>query len=139
MKEFKDLPSEVRWVYGIQTFPYIDIETYEKAQEIIGRYPEYFPWEHKYRSVPKEVHDAYWEELNMLNVEYNHHESEMGIQCLINEIRKKTDEPKKELQDMVADWFDEMNKEAAQMAALEDKIKRIWKKHYGIFGLKYRK
>jgi len=42
--------------------PYVGMSQLNRLNEIIAKYPEYFPWETKYRETPKEVHEAFRKE-----------------------------------------------------------------------------
>lgn len=56
----QDTPNEVLWV--LLSPKMVGSDTYEEIERIIAKYPEYFPWETKYNSIPKEVHEAYIKE-----------------------------------------------------------------------------
>lgn len=60
VKETKDIPSEVLWVFALQySCTPVGTSVFEECERIIAKYPEFFPWETKYNSIPQEVHDAY--------------------------------------------------------------------------------
>lgn len=66
-----DIPSDVMWVWGMQLVKYVGYETYQKIQEIIAKYPEYFPEETSYNNnfsrIPQENHDAFEEFIGALS------------------------------------------------------------------------
>ena len=55
----KDIPSEVYEAMCIGSLSIVGMELYNRYQEIVKKYPEHFPWETKYNSIPSEVHEAY--------------------------------------------------------------------------------
>jgi hypothetical protein len=59
----KNIPNEVIevWAYQMSKRP-VGTETYKRLQDIINKYPEHFPQEHIYNSIPNEVHIKYREE-----------------------------------------------------------------------------
>jgi len=60
----EDIPKEVMYVWVAQSHNngMMGSEMYNECKRIIKLYPKYFQWEHKYESLPKEVHEAYLEE-----------------------------------------------------------------------------
>jgi len=60
----QEIPDEVWWaapfvLHGVPCGTTIA----EKCIEIIKKYPQHFPWEAKYYSLPEEVHTAYKKEM----------------------------------------------------------------------------
>ena len=51
--KIKDVPQEVIWVTMLPK--YVGAEVYKEAQRIIEKYPEWFPQEHIYNSIPEAV------------------------------------------------------------------------------------
>lgn len=58
-KNYMSTLKRVQFEYSDGTYKFIEGEELEKVQATIDKYPEYFPWEHKWTSIPKEVHEAY--------------------------------------------------------------------------------
>jgi hypothetical protein len=65
--KINDIPDEVMWCKGMQMSPYVGMDAYDKMIEIMGKYPEYFKWEHTYNGIFSEVHDQYEKELSTFN------------------------------------------------------------------------
>lgn len=136
MIDVEKIPDEVMWVLMVSS-GFVGRSTYDKCQEIISRYPEYFPWEHKYKSIPKEVHEAYLDEVNPLR-----HEPivilEGGLH-LRDQIRKEYISINKTVtQKDFEDMFNEMAKMEQERIEKRKKEKALWDKHYKIYGLEYK-
>jgi len=111
-----------------------------KINEIIQRHPEWFPWEHKYWSIPNSVHEAYlkekWKEIlarpSIINGE--------GLSAYVNKVNQEAGvyeyDKSKSLYDIM-----EKRKREQEMIHEEDerKNKALWDKHYESYGLDYRK
>lgn len=137
-----DMPNDVFWVFALQiSGTSVGLETYNKCVDIVKKYPNWFAWEHKYASIPQEVHDAYWEEINpkfKLSFESNN----KGILEATQEGTISSDEFEKNKQKSVVQLFEELmaseylNKENER----KDRERRqaIWHKHYSKFNLEYK-
>jgi len=143
-----NIPHEVAWVLCVQMgqIP-LGIDSYEKAQEIIEKYPEHFPWEHKYKSIPKEVHDAFEAECypeRGKSIESLFDDLEEGVRLreqVMNQTYVSVD-PMKFTKDDFVRMLDEMEaherKRKEEERAEEIRVKKIWDKHYKRYNLKYR-
>lgn len=62
---FKEIPDEAWWANSLlRSGRPVGTETYDKVIAIFKKYPKYFPCEAKYYSLPDEVHEAYYKEIN---------------------------------------------------------------------------
>lgn len=132
-----DIPLEVLEVglYKSLNRP-VDSETFKRLQATINKYPEYFPWEHKYNSIPKEVHDAYSKE--EVELYYSHYPRSAGdlkegegLVAYINRVQEENkNKPSKYLKEVIE-----------EISAKENKYKKLkkqlWEKYYGKYKLKY--
>ena len=135
----QDIPNEVLWVYYIEKYVhYVGSDTYDKATEIIAKYPEYFPWETKYNSIPKEVHEAYIKE------KYPDRDKPIPVgEGLIAEMKKSK---VKYYNDYLGKSFDELWQDLLNIeqqirvkeAERYKKAKKLWDKHYKKYNLEYR-
>jgi hypothetical protein len=152
MKE-QEIPSEVIYVSSlIQSGQPVGTKTYDFIQNTIKKYPQYFPWETKYASIPQEVHDAYRKEVGGSDAEtledmIKEFESKSGVipsgSGMISQIMNadfseaKTtnlDFTKADLEAFINSIL-ESDKEYAKE---KEREKEIWDKHYKKYGLKYR-
>lgn len=138
-----DIPDEVWWVTVMQMQPYIGMSAYEKMTEIMARYPEYFPWETKYNSIPNDVHEAFrnecwpdafkgWDIPIVCDKGFFAQIKEQGP-VYTGEL------PKGET------FFSLYEKHIANLKKQErdeiienKRLKKIWDKHYSKYGLPYR-
>ena len=135
--KISEIPQEVLSVVAMQQAPFVGSKTYSKIQEIISKYPEYFPWEHAYKKVPTEVHDAYREEERTVYYEVYPRQkvdTECGILAQISKQVKFEDIPTMPFADYVKIQQQIMDKEAE----LETRLKTAWNKHYKKYKLEYR-
>lgn len=60
---FGTMPAEVYevWMRGMAQF--VSLEYYELKAKAVELWPAWFPWEVKYNAIPKEVHEAYADEI----------------------------------------------------------------------------
>ena len=141
MFQYKDIPDEVLWASVIiSTSHGIGVDTYEKIEEIIAKYPEYFPWETKYNSIPKEVHQAYIKE--------KYPDRDKPIVCtsdgegLYSKIKNEPFVYRKYTPEEIVEWFrqlDTITTNARNAAIVQrKKDKKLWDKHYKKYNLEYR-
>lgn len=142
MLQYNDIPSEVSWALVIiQTNQEIGCDTYEEIERIIAKYPEYFPWETKYNSIPKEVHEAYIKE--------KYPDRDKPIVCtsdgegLYSKIKIEPFIYKEYTSDEIMEWFRQLEtivvKERNEAALQRKKDKKLWDKYYKKYNLEYRK
>lgn len=142
-----EIPFEVFHVKSILwTKQPVGMDMYNHCQEVINKYPEHFPWEHKYKKVPQEVHDAYQKEAYPEKEEL---ESIGIINCgegLWSAIQKgqeqyeinKEKNKDKTLEQLFQEWEDADNKRINEERLERKRIKTIWDKHYRKYGLEYK-
>lgn len=123
----------------------VGLGTYNRMKDIENRYPEWFPWETKYKSIPQEVHDAYLDEKYPNRHKPLHWQSEYtGIGILKAMERHQGNRPfkmpetQKEFSDM---WAEIISKEQQMREQEKEKYeveKKLWDKHYRKYKLEYR-
>lgn len=135
MSDFKNVPDDVKEVWFIQTYiKRIGCELYTKCQATIVKYPEYFPWETTYKSIPQEVHEAYLDELYP-----KRHEplncSGKGLFAQIQDLNLT----EVTVGNIFEKWDDYYNNQKEKQILIEKRKEDIWNKYYGKYKLKYRK
>jgi hypothetical protein len=127
----KEIPGEVLevWVFlsfkgGVGSF------IYNKIQDAIKKYPEYFPWEITYKSIPKEVHEAYYKDLWGPDGEM------FGNPRPVKESKPLA--VAKNLLQAFQEVLNRQDQEKKDQAEHRKKVKSIWDKHYKKFNLEYR-
>ena len=144
---YNNTPEEVQKVWVIQMMgSRIGGDLYKEVQDIISRNPKYFPYETAYNKIPKEVHEAYFDEEYQSTIDtfesfFGDEEKIKGqfSDGLLSSLRQ-TSKPtevkslKEILEDLIA-------QDAKNKKIREDKTKRkkeIWDKHYKKYGLEYK-
>lgn len=137
--KFDDLPKDVVEVKALQISKCaIGSTLYKKAMDTIEKYPQYFPWEHNYKSIPKEVHDAFLKEaypekfMKPKYVEFN------GVLSKTEKIKTATFDSGRNLYDILKDIKVTIEKNRIEEIKNDNRIKSIWNKHYKKYGLSYR-
>lgn len=132
MKKFseKDIPQEVKEYMAIVagTGGLMGLKLYRKCKTIEEKYPEWFPWEHKYNSIPQEVHDAYRNEQYSSTPKPNEISKE-AVSFSFND---------KSLLDALNKWQESLINEQRIKAEQLKKDKELWDKHYKKYGLEFR-
>ena len=127
----QNIPDEVLWVLTLPR--YVGSDTYKKAEEIIAKYPEYFPWETKYNSIPKEVHQAYIKE--------KYPDKDEPIVCTggISQMIKDDSFVYKQLtSDEILQYFKDWDKLLESDLEIKREDKKLWDKHYKKYNLEFR-
>ena len=143
----KEVPFDVQWVWMIQKAQIpVGRESFEKATDIINKYPEYFPWEHKYKTIPQDVHDAfeaecYPERGKPIEDVLDELVNGVGINEQLRNQESVGIVPTNFTQKYLEDFFDEMEKaqqkRMEEEKAEENRVRKIWDKHYKKYGLKF--
>lgn len=138
--DYNNIPSEVMWVATIKYSGIrVSIETYNKMNDIIDKYPQYFQWEHKYNSIPSEVHEAFDRECYPQRYEPIVFDSNSeGILAQMNKQQPINMGEGFNLLELFEKYQENLNKEREAEIAKEKRVKAIWKKHYSKYKLKYR-
>lgn len=136
-----DVPHDVWEVLAINVVGQpVGMETWNRCNETIKRYPEYFPWEHAYDKIPKEVHEAYDREAHPERYRPWNFESTHGFSGVIPSLSTAELEP--EPQRTILEMFGLLVKPAREnedrKRAENKKSKALWDKHYSKYGLEYR-
>ncbi len=130
----EQIPSEVQEVWVWKTIGMCGSETMGRINTIIDKYPEYFPWEHTYKSIPQDVHDSYYEE-RFGGIVSNG----KGLWERLNEKPKKSKKNKEiSLTEAIAEMFKSQERQKRREKREYNKKKKLWDKYYKQFGLEYR-
>jgi len=129
------IPTEVQEVMVYNYVKYVGRETMERVRIIIDKYPEWFPWEHKYKSIPQEVHDAYFAE------KYPKPDFKSSTKGIYEQMKEKpvnTNLTIDSLRDMLNKLFDYDRERALIREYEKQKDKELWDKHYSKYNLEYK-
>lgn len=135
--DMNNIPAEV-WVVRLwqRANQPVGLETYNKISAIIDKYPAYFPWEHAYKKIPKEVHEGFKREC--YPELYELLESPVGPgKGIMSEINIYT--PQKFTLETIRKAFKDMEAHRVMQEKREIEINQIWDKHYKKYRLPYRK
>ena len=148
MITFDDVPAEVWEVWAIEqgskAIGGVGLETWNYCNEIIKKYPDWFPWEHKYDQIPQPVHDAYNAEAHppiSFDLKPGYREDFVGMLPMILagvDHSGKLAEPTLTMKEMFKSIFENQRKEEDRKRAEYLERKKIWDKHYSKYGLEYR-
>lgn len=141
MFDINNTPKEVIEVFAhLMLKRPVGEETYKRLQETINKYPEYFPQQHIYNSIPKEVHQKYQEE--KLNLYYSFYppsgagmkegEGLVGYMDRIQEENKN--KPQKSMKEVIVEIFETAPKIKKEY---EKEKRKLWNKHYKKYKLRY--
>tara|TARA_R110000868_G_scaffold14426_4_gene67220 strand:+ start:31335 stop:31772 length:438 start_codon:yes stop_codon:yes gene_type:complete len=120
---------------------YCGEEQYKRINDTIKKYPEYFPWETKYNSISKEVHDKYKLAISQLHDTIYPKAGKVNDMIpgegIFSYIRRQPVEPltEKTIKDAFKYMFVTLPK---QQSLFETEKRRIWNKFYKKYNLKYR-
>jgi len=140
-KEIKvsDIPDEVWHVKAIQFSKQpVGLATLNRVKEVIAKYPEYFTWEHKYESLPKEVHEAFEKEAYPKKLEWIPKEVNCNEGFLAQIEKRVTYNPQSFTAKDLTDFMENIKNEVNLKWEHERKITAIWDKHYKKYGLEFR-
>jgi hypothetical protein len=141
----KGLPEDVKEYFTIMsvTGGTMGIDLYRRCEKIIEDNPEFFPWEHKYKSIPESVHKAYLDEKypergSPLVEEKS--EAFIGLIPTLKEFGNvtkfnTTDTP---LDELLGEVFSLQDRSVEEKKERERANKSLWDKHYAKYGLPYR-
>jgi len=142
----RDIPLEVQWVWAHQkTQTPMGRDAFEQAADIVDRYPEYFPWEHKYKSIPQEVHDAFEAECYPERgkpIEEIFDDLKVGV-GLMEQLKNQpvgvipTKFTQSDFEELFNSLQEAQKKRMEEEKAEEKRVKKIWDKHYKKYGLKF--
>jgi hypothetical protein len=138
------MPYEVAWyaaVWHLATGFGVGSETIKRMGEIEDKYPEWFPWEHKYKSIPKEVHESYELEKSGpdIKIDYSDAPKKGWVDMLESAITVPLEFNLKSFEEMMAEHYKNKEKEHLLKKEQRKKDKALWDKHYKKYGLKFRK
>lgn len=120
-------------------------KTFERVQEIIDKHPKWFPWEHKYKSIPEEVHKAYRKEQLGFDISdlgaWKDKEPSRGLLQMIEESARLVEFTieDKPVQTLLDETWEEVKKVSLMKIENDKKEKALWDKHYKKYNLAWRK
>ena len=146
----KKVPTDVMYVITMQNFGFVGQDTLNRMNEIINKYPEWFPWETIYNNLPDEVHTAYLDEKYPNRHEpitYSLKDSGndlidaigIGLYAQIN--KAKYEEPEqtdKCFAVMMKEFLDMCDNELKEEKKRTAEDKALWDKHYSKYKLEFR-
>lgn len=143
-----DVPADVVWVWSVEAmYTHVGSAMYQKMNDIVAANPMYFPWEHKYESIPDEVHKAFNDEAYPDTFQWieSGKDIEPGVglmQQLINESSKVVPMPAVKndahAEQLWTEFFQREIDRRKQREEREAELERIWNKHYRKYKLEYR-
>lgn len=145
MIDIQNIPDRVREAIAVRIVGQpVGKELYDRTQQTIKDYPEYFPWEAKYNSIPQKVHEAYGRE----KYPFRYHISKFGkdnkpFNKLYHVLKINIDAiPKKELtlqtlKELFSNMFLEQEKERERREQEKERAKELWDKYYQSYDLPY--
>jgi len=148
----KEIPSDIQEYFQIMaiTGGMMGLEMYRRCQEIIDNNPKWFTWEHKYKSIPNEVHEAYKDEIDPdrhlpLFERFKPNGSEEGFNGILHSIMNSSNivninlsKEKFSLVDAMKEMFEQQENERKRILEKEKKDKALWDKHYKKYKLEWR-
>ena len=134
----KDIPSDVLWAWSVKIRGYGGTDTIDKCQAIIEKYPEHFPDEVKYKTIPEQVHKAYrdemypgWDEpIKIVDIGRGD-----GFMSEVEKGAAKGEFTTKSFKQAWEAYGKMLDKEHEE----ERRKERVWLKHYGKYGITYNK
>jgi hypothetical protein len=141
MYDINSVPKEVIEVWGYQMSKQsIGMETYKRLQDTIETYPEYFPQETIYKTIPQEVHDKYYEEKKELRLKF-YPRKESDIQPgegLWDWARRQEAAPIKITNLDIKELAEKISVTAPKIKKqYETEKRKLWNKHYKKYKLRY--
>jgi hypothetical protein len=135
MKNNKEkIPQEVLEHFSVSAVPIrIGAKLYQRLLMIEEKYPQWFPWETKYKSIPQQVHIAYQKEAGL------YRDPNQKIECKSNgltEIVKNITLKALTLEDL--NFHKRIEDKRKEEDRLNKESKKIWDKHYSKFELEFR-
>lgn len=145
------IPDEVEYILYMEALPdrygpwYVSVKEYERILTVKRKYPEHFPWQAKYDSIPDSVHKAYnedrWETsgLNSLNKDLQDgNKKGGGIFESMTTVGADKPEGPTDFRKYFQDYYDMVTQREQEAEDRRKKDEALWDKHYKKYGLKYR-
>lgn len=146
---YDEVPDEVRrlWMWSMNV--YVGMEYIEERKRLVKKYPEWFPWDVKYNSIPEHVHAAYRAEafppmdFSMWNKNLDDDVSAKGLIPTILEYNPQPvsmDSSKSWIKQLENLFVEENRRQKELYNQTEKKFyddKALWDKHYAPYGLEY--
>lgn len=137
------MPAEVQEVMAYSIIGHVGSSTMDRIQDIINRYPEWFPWEHKWKSIPENVHRAYLKESSETA---DRHGKKVKKE---REKLKQKDADRnsglengftlKHIENLFTTMWEQDDLTRKQKNRWRNIDRKIWNKHYKQYNLEYRK
>lgn len=146
---FDKIPDEAQRILLIEAFPerygpwLVSSKEYDRILAVKRKYPHLFPWQAKYDSIPKEVHEAYhkdvldesgWgKDFKIKNVSHG----DGLLKSMVNTGAEKPKEPF-DLRKAFNDLFEMEERREKEAEERRKKDEALWDRHYKKYGLKYK-
>lgn len=138
-KDFTNIPEEVLWVMAITnpftgTF-YCGTELYKKINEVIDKYPKYFPQEYIYKNIPQSVKDDF--ELEKHDLYKKHNPFYLDIkegEGLIGYMNRKDEENKNKPKESLLETLQNVFKKDLEY---NKELRLLHDKHFKKYGYKF--
>lgn len=137
----ENMPTDVAIVMSVQMVGYCGTKMYDQCIKTIEKYPEWFPWETAYSKVPQEVHDSFEKECypNKQTIEEIIAEwKDIPRKSIMEQINENAAEYKMPTKEEILGVFDGYLKRQKEAAIEQERVERIWNKHYKKYKLPYR-
>lgn len=149
-----DMPQEVYWAkfvgvtfIGGEYVQQVGMDQYNKIKEIQNKYPEWFPWETKYDSIPEDIHEAYrreafpwlYEPISIATLPEDEYVPKSIMEW--SESAPVTDTPEFTYETFikaVKETYEHLKEEDRKYREAKIKAKKLWDKYYKKHGLQYR-
>lgn len=137
----RGIPEEVVWVMLVEMYcSVVGFEVMDRINEIKGRWPKYYPWEARYNSIPKEVHEAYLGEVFKRDDWFGVSGEIGGLEDMVNrggsEYKELTED---DFVSFIKDLDErEREQEEEERRRRDREDKALWDKYYKKYGLKWR-
>jgi hypothetical protein len=137
----ENIPNEVAWVWALQySRSPVGAETYNKVEEVIDKYPEWFRQEHIYKNIPQEVKNSFETEKDALYLSfYPRQESDIKEgEGIFNYLRRQEVLPAKINQENLEERFNYVfNVLPQKEREYKKQLKKLHLKHFGKYKYKF--
>ncbi len=137
-RNMKKKPEDVEWALTVQNSNTpINVDTSNKLLKIIEDNPDYFKWEHKYWSIPDEVHEAFHKDVSDMWQRVLPQQPPFSF-SLSDAVSSKQDHSSTLSIEQLENFLKEVQLYELQKTEYERKRYKLWKKHYGPYKLRHR-
>lgn len=145
-----EMPGYVQWAMMMSQLRYVGSNIYKRIKLIQRAFPKFFPWETKYNAIPKEVHEAFQKECYPGRYEwtgmagtsvfpkFDESGEKKSMPGLLAQMESAAVEHKPLTENDIRDFFKTLQEHDKKKFARRKEVKRIWDKHYRVYGLECR-